>query len=137
MKVPFPSPGSPNDLIMTCEGCGNLIYLREVDEVFPCPLCGCLNQVASDDHNLIHGRLMVTSPIIELEKEVLESGSICLPDLPEAVQEALLWLQQNNWRFGFVVEPERKAGGAPDKDAEKGPASWKDKTWDGRMETPG
>jgi len=41
-----------------------------------------------------------------MSRNSLEEGRVSLPDLPKKVQEALLWLQEHQWNFGFVIDEE-------------------------------
>lgn len=110
MNEEFATPEGPNDLIIECEGCSNLIYVRGSSKGLtdPCPICGCLNKLQMTEPEKVTGRLMLKSPIIDMEKESLERGKVSLPDLPTKVQEALLWLQQHSWTFGFTIEKDDK-----------------------------
>ena len=102
----FPTPDGPEDTIIQCEGCNNLLYNRYnvAHEICPCPLCGCLNNTVVAKGEKIFGRIVLKSTLMGMNRESVEEGRISLPGLPEQVQEALLWLQKNNWTFGFTVE---------------------------------
>jgi hypothetical protein len=102
----FSSPDGREDLMVECEGCGNLLYVRYQDEikVSPCPLCGCFNNVELDSDEEISGRLILKSPLMRMSRNSVEEGRVSLPGLPEKVQEALIWLQENRWSFGFGLE---------------------------------
>jgi hypothetical protein len=107
---PFATPEGPDDLIVECESCGNLLYVRRQEGmvVSPCPLCGCLNSTELEVDEVLSGRLILKSPLMTMSKNSVEEGRITLPDLPDKVQEALLWLQENLWTFGFSLErPDR------------------------------
>ena len=103
---PLGDPDRPDDLIVQCDGCANLLYIRgdDIQEVEPCPLCGCLNQTRLTPDVELKGRLVLKSPLMNMSKNSVEEGRVSLPDIPEKVQEALLWLQENRWTFGFTVE---------------------------------
>lgn len=103
---PLGDPERPDDLIVQCDGCGNLLYLKgeAATSVAPCPLCGCLNQAELQPDVQIKGRLTLKSPLMNMSKNSVEEGRVSLPDIPEKVQEALLWLQENRWTFGFTIE---------------------------------
>ena len=49
---------------------------------------------------------MLTSALMTMNRGELESGLVSLPELPEKVQEALVWLQSHGWRVNFVEETE-------------------------------
>lgn len=106
----FSTADGPDDVIVECEGCKNLIYVRwqSGNKVSPCPLCGCLNsnelEDSSETEEKLSGRLILKSPIMRMNRNSVEEGRISLPDLPVKVQEALLWLQENRWTFGFGLE---------------------------------
>lgn len=102
----FPTPDHPEDMIIQCEGCNNYLYVRNNlgRDVLDCPLCGCLNSTAIRPSEKIEGRIVLKSPVMEMNLEAIEGGKISLPELPEQVQKALLWLQNHRWRFGFMIE---------------------------------
>lgn len=106
----FPTSEGPDDVIVECEGCHNLIYVRwqSGNIVSPCPLCGCLNSMVLEEDcatdEKLSGRLILKSPLMRMNRGSVEEGRISLPDLPVKVQEALLWLQENRWTFGFGLE---------------------------------
>lgn len=112
MNEPFKTPDGADDWIIECEGCENLLYIsaNKAQEISPCPLCGCLNDINGDEEpNIeIQGRLILKSPILQMNKNSIEKGKITLPELPDRVQDALLWLQEHQWRFGFTVENEEE-----------------------------
>lgn len=122
MAESFSTPDHPEDIIIECEGCGNYLYTRKKEEekVLACPLCGCLNTCELDDLFVnekaeeIRGHLILKSPKMSMNRESVEGGRVTLPELPDKVQESLLWLQKNRWKFGFVVEGKDKE----DKDEE-------------------
>ncbi|MBF0199264.1 MAG: hypothetical protein HQL32_16235 [Planctomycetes bacterium] len=106
----FPTPDGPEDTIIECEGCQNILYNRynSTQEVCPCPICGCLNRTTVAKGEKIFGRIVLKSPPMSMNRESVERGRISLPGLPEQVQEALLWLQENQWSFGFTIEKDDK-----------------------------
>jgi hypothetical protein len=108
---PFATPDGPEDIILECDGCRNLLYVKandQVDEVADCPICGCLNKVTLEEPQQIRGRLLLKSPEMSMNRDSVEQGRVALPGLPEKVQEALIWLQENKWTFGFIVEEDEK-----------------------------
>jgi hypothetical protein len=108
MNEAFSTPDGPEDLIVECEGCKNLIYVRGdyPDKISPCPICGALNKLEMSKGKQVNGRLILRSEILNMNKDLLEQGRVSLPGLPEKVQEALLWLQEHEWSFGFTIEEE-------------------------------
>jgi len=116
----FPTPEGPEDLIVECDGCENLLYVNgsKQEKVAACPICGCLNNLKVEDPEKIRGRLLLKSPEMSMNRSSVEQGRVSLPGLPEKVQEALIWLQQNRWTFGFIVEEE---GGLEEKNEEEKP----------------
>ena len=94
----FSTPEHPEDMIIECEGCGNYLYVRNAQdkEVLDCPLCGCLNSTQTRPSEKIEGRIVLKSPVMEMNLEAIEGGKISLPGLPEQVQKALLWLQNHH-----------------------------------------
>ena len=105
---PFQTPDGPEDLMVECEGCKNFLYVRQQEglKVAPCPICGCLNKTEITPDELLNGRLVLKSPRMDMSRNSLEEGRVSLPDLPKKVQEALLWLQEHQWNFGFVIDEE-------------------------------
>lgn len=113
----FPTPDGPDDIILECDGCGNLLYIKANDqdgEVADCPICGCLNKIKLEQPEQIRGRLLLKSPEMSMNRDSVEQGRVALPGLPEKVQEALIWLQENKWTFGFIVEEDEKESGKED-----------------------
>jgi hypothetical protein len=110
MNEPFSTADGPEDLIVECEGCKNLIYVRgdHQDKISPCPICGNLNKLEMSEMENVHGNLILRSPKLNMNKDLLEQGRVSLPGLPEKVQEALLWLQQHEWSFGFTIEEDNE-----------------------------
>ncbi len=109
MQESFPTPGHTGDIIASCEDCGNFLYIREkeIKKVFPCPICGCLNKIErSAKGAAAKGHIVLTSALMTMNRGELESGLVSLPELPEKVQEALVWLQSHGWRVNFVEETE-------------------------------
>ncbi len=106
MNEQFSTPEGPEDLIVECEGCKNLIYVRgnQQNQISPCPICGNLNKLEMSKIEKVNGRLILRSSILNMNKDLLEQGRVSLPGLPEKVQESLLWLQQHEWSFGFTIE---------------------------------
>ena len=113
-------PDRPDDLIVECDGCKNLLYIKgdTMEQVAPCPLCGCLNQTQLTPDVELKGRLVLKSPLMNMSKNSVEEGRVSLPDIPEKVQEALLWLQENRWTFGFTVANDDTP---PEEDSSSGP----------------
>ena len=111
-------------MIIECDGCGNLLYLQgshDPEEVAPCPLCGCLNRLGLEPDQQMRGRIVLKSPLMDMSRNSLEEGRISLPGLPQKVQEALLWLQENRWSFGFMLEQEKDEDEDEDEDEEASP----------------
>jgi len=116
----FPTPDGPEDIMIECDGCGNILYVKGSieDKVAACPICGCLNQVHIVEPEKIRGRLLLKSPEMSMNRDSVEQGRVSLPGLPEKVQEALIWLQENKWSFGFIIDED---GPGPEKDKKKEP----------------
>ena len=69
----------------------------------------------------LSGRLVLKSPLMKMSRNSVEEGRVSLPGLPEKVQEALLWLQENRWTFGFALEqPDEKTEDNQDSDKDQG-----------------
>lgn len=120
----FPTPEGPEDLMVTCDGCGNILYVKgdQEEQVAACPICGCLNKIHMNEPEQIRGRLLLKSPEMWMNRDSVEQGRVSLPGLPEKVQEALIWLQENKWSFGFLVEEEaEKKASDNDEEEEKDP----------------
>jgi hypothetical protein len=66
-----------------------------------------LNQTQLTADVQIKGRLTLRSPLMTMSKNSVEEGRVSLPNIPTKVQEALLWLQENRWSFGFTVEKDQ------------------------------
>lgn len=130
-KERFETPDGGEDLILECDGCGNLLFVRHQDgiKVAACPICGCINNVEMEQEpseEELTGRLILKSPLMSMNRNSVEEGRVSLPGLPEKVQEALLWLQENRWTFGFSLEqPLEEDGqgeGGPGEDESGGEA---------------
>jgi len=107
MRESFPTQDGPEDIIMSCESCGNYLYLRgPSDPVIICPICGGLNQGKLKKGDMVKGQIVIKSQKMSMNRDSLTTGRISLPGLPTEVQEALLWLQKHHWRFGFTIEEE-------------------------------
>lgn len=121
-RFEIPDDGG-EDLVVECEGCGNLLFVRyqEGIKVSPCPICGCLNNVELVVDEQLSGRLVLKSPLMKMSRNSVEEGRVSLPGLPEKVQEALLWLQENRWTFGFALEQlNENSDNSRDSDQQKG-----------------
>lgn len=105
MNEPMPMPEPPEEGILSCENCSNLIHLRKQaeEEVVSCPICGCLNSIV-DEAEMMDGHLIISSPNLSMKKADVLSGQVAVPQLPEKVQAALIWLQEHQWRIGFVPD---------------------------------
>ena len=116
----FPTPDGPEDLMVECDGCKNILYVKgdQKEQVAACPICGTLNQIHMSDPEQIRGRLLLKSPEMWMNRDSVEQGRVSLPGLPEKVQEALIWLQENKWSFGFLVE---ESGETEKKDSDVDP----------------
>jgi hypothetical protein len=111
MNESFSTPDGPEDFMLECEGCSNLIYVRgeQQDVISPCPICGNLNKLEMSKKERVNGRLVLRSSVLNMNKDLLEQGRVSLPGLPEKVQEALLWLQKHDWTFGFTIEEDNES----------------------------
>lgn len=113
MNEPMPMPEPPEEGILSCENCSNLIHLRKQakEEVVSCPICGCLNSIVDEpeDVEMMDGHLIISSPNLSIKKADVLSGQVAVPQLPEKVQAALIWLQEHQWRIGFVPDSQDKS----------------------------
>lgn len=94
------------DVITTCEDCGNFIYspakvLRK-SLVQLCPLCGCINRVNKGGDKLLHGRISMTSPVIASSS--YEKGIFQMPEMSNRVQQAVVQLMREDWSIRFDLE---------------------------------
>ena len=89
---------SEDFIIHNCENCHRLLLISEKEiKVFPCPTCGCLNDV--DDITLV-GHLTIKSPEVIVERDSIIDKKVTLREEKD-VRNAIKTLLKNGWELKF------------------------------------
>ena len=89
-----------------CEVCDNILLMRKKEKIFPCPLCGCLNESDElDDRKVI---LRIVSPKMMCEQDPDNEDTVVLKDLNPELDGAIRVLVENGWTLKFIDDKDEK-----------------------------
>jgi hypothetical protein len=89
------------DSLVICEGCANYISVKEINVVFPCPICGCLT-LATPASLEVLGTVKLESPLVVEDIDLVKRGAVTMEGYPDEVKEAVAFLCSKGWKMTFT-----------------------------------